>query len=80
LFAVNELDEIGKPAAGGSRHSHRAETLGHSDVSTIMIYMHVIKASTGGTASPLDVLLASPSYRYHFHSCLRTYPLGYKPC
>ncbi len=31
------------------------ELLGHSGVSTTMIYMHVLKVAVGGTASPLDV-------------------------
>jgi integrase len=35
------------------------ELLSHSDVSTTMIYTHVLKVAVGGTASPLDALAAS---------------------
>lgn len=32
------------------------ELLGHSDVSTTMIYRHVLQVAAGGTTSPLDTL------------------------
>jgi integron integrase len=36
------------------------ELLGHADVSTTMIYTHVLSSSAAGTQSPLDALRTSP--------------------
>ena len=43
-------------AKGGTDIRTVQELLGHSDVSPIMIYTHVLKVAASGTASPLDAL------------------------
>ena len=59
-MACSEFGQQPHLARVGHRHLPGIRTvqelLGLSDVSTTMIYTHVLKVAAGGTASPLDAL------------------------
>lgn len=54
---MNSIIDCDKPGSPIARPPQQARCLlDHSDVSTTMIYIQVLKAAAGGTASPLDAL------------------------